>query len=192
MYEKEKTGNDAVSPMQKTNFKYFTILSEMWLQYWEMGKRYFYNLYLPTDTIVEAPHRRHDERRSVDDFIKRVWDAVQKPPSMARLLHKQSTRESKDEAVQRKQEEVGRRAIRIANLSKTEGWKEIIILLQSWENFCYMNLRFPESRKDKVSTDYYTGYQNGALWVIEGLRKEIYGAVYTAKKEHILQKKDNK
>jgi len=47
-----------------------------------------------------------------------------------------------------------------------------------------MNLRFPESRKENVSLDSFISYQNGALWIIEGLRKEVYNAVVSLKRQN--------
>ena len=134
---------------------------------------------------VEAAYRRHDIRGSIENFTKRIWDACQNQKGMGQLLRKQSLRTREDEGVQRKQEEARQRNLRLTRISRTDGWQiDIVGMLQQWENFCYMNLRFPENRRDKVSLDYFLGYQNGALWIIEGLRKEIYNAVISLKKEH--------
>lgn len=53
-----------------------------------------------------------------------------------------------------------------------------------------MNLRFPENRKDNTSREYYNGFQNGSLWVIEGLRKEISLAISNLKKHNEAKSKE--
>lgn len=145
------------------------------------------------DTELEASHRRHDIRGSVEAFTKRIWDAIQKPQGMEVLLRKHSLRTRKDDEIQRREEETNKRIVRLARLSKTEGWQiDIVSMLRSWENFCYMNLRFPETRKDKVSLDNFIGFQNGALWIIESLRKEVYNAVNSLKKQNAIQNQKNR
>lgn len=139
---------------------------------------------------LEAALRRHDGRGSVEAFTQRIWDAVKKPQRMDGSLHKHTLRTRQDEEIQRKQEEVNKRNIRLTRLERTEGWVDIVNMLRQWENFCYMNLRFPETRKDKVSLDYFLGYQNGSLWIIEGLRKEVYNAITSLKKQAIKEKHD--
>ena len=181
--------------MQKENSKRKSILSALFFQYRTLGKRWlswFHNLNKPNPE-VETSSRRYDIRGSIDSFTERVWDAIKKPRRMDELLRKQSTRAEKNEGVQRKQEEVDRRNSRLSRLSKTEGWEvDVVGMLRQWVNFCYMNLRFPEARKDKVSLDYYVGFQNGALWVIEGLRKDVYGAVIGLKRSHALKVENGK
>jgi hypothetical protein len=140
---------------------------------------------------LETSYRRYDTRASVNDFTKRIWDAYEKPPRVDELLRKQSIRKRENEEIQRREEEIRKRNINLVNLSRTEGWEIIVNLLKQWENFCYMNLRFPETRKDKVSLEMFIGFQNGALWVIEGIRKEIYNAIISLKKENALRNKEN-
>lgn len=55
-----------------------------------------------------------------------------------------------------------------------------------------MNLRFPEIRKDGVSLDNFVGFQNGALWVIETIRKEVYNAVNSLKKQNALRNQESR
>jgi hypothetical protein len=141
---------------------------------------------------LETSYRRYDGEGGVNDFTERIWDAIKKLPRVEELLRKQSTREEENERVLRKEEENERRITKLAQLSRTEGWEIIVSLLKNWENFCYMNLRFPETRKDKVSFDYFIGFQNGALWVIEGLRKEVYGAVISLKKQNAIRNKESR
>lgn len=47
-----------------------------------------------------------------------------------------------------------------------------------------MNLRFPENRKDNITVEEYNGFQRGALWVIEGLRKEISTSVNNLQRQN--------
>jgi len=180
--------------MQKESQKRQTILSSLLIQCRALGERWFrwFRSLCKTNPQLEASHRRYDGRAGVDDFTQRVWDAVKKLPRMEELLRKQPTREEENERVLRKEEENEKRIAKLAQLSQTEGWEIVVSLLRSWENFCYMNLRFPETRKDKVSFEYFIGFQNGALWVIEGLRKEVYGAVISLKKKNALRNKENR
>lgn len=141
---------------------------------------------------VEAAFERHDIRRSVEAFTKRVWDAVKNVQTVDGSLRKRTLRTRSDEEIQRKQEEVNKRNLRLTHLSKTEGWKiDVINMLRQWENFCYMNLRFPESRKDKVSLDYFLGFQNGSLWIIESFRKEIYNSATNLKRQNAIHNKES-
>ena len=143
------------------------------------------------DPDLEVALRRHDIGGSVGAFTQRIWDAVKKSQTVDGSLRKHTIRTRQDEEIQRKQEEINKRNIRLTKLSRMEGWEiDVIGMLRQWENFCYMNLRFPETRKDKVSLENFIGYQNGALWVIEGLRKEVYNAVTNLKKQAIKEKND--
>lgn len=178
-----------MSQMQKENSKIKTILSTLLIQCRALERRWILwrNSFYKKDPKLETSSGRHDIRRSVESFTQRVWDAVQKPKGVAELLRKQSLRTRKDEEVQRRQEEIDKRNIRLVHLSRTQGWEiDVVNMLRQWENFCYMNLRFPETRKDKVSLEYFLGYQNGSLWVIESLRKEIYNAVTNLKKQNAI------
>jgi len=180
--------------MQKESQKRQTVLSSLLIQCWALGKRWFgwFRSLFKKNPQLEASYRRYDGGTGVNNFTQRVWDAVKKLPRMEELLRKQPTREEENERVLRKEEENERRIAKLAQLSRTEGWEIVVSLLRSWENFCYMNLRFPETRKDKVSFEYFIGFQNGALWVIEGLRKEVYGAVISLKKKNALRNKENR
>ena len=180
--------------MQEESKKRQTVLSSLFIQCRALGKRWlswFRSLY-KTNPKLETSYRRYDGEGGVNNFTERIWDAIKKLPRVEELLRKQSTREEENERVLRKEEENERRITKLAQLSRTEGWEIIVSLLKNWEKFCYMNLRFPETRKDKVSFDYFIGFQNGALWVIEGLRKEVYGAVISLKKQNAIRNKESR
>lgn len=181
--------------MPERNTRRQTILSKLLIQYRSLGERWlgWFQRFRKKDSLMETSHRRHDARGGIDNFTKRIWDAVKEPQRVVELLRKQSPRTRKDEEVQRREEEIRKRNFRLSRLEEQEGWrKDVVGMLRQWENFCYMNLRFPETRKENVSFEYYTGFQNGALWIIESLRKEIYNAVLYVKKEALKEAEKKK
>ena len=128
------------------------------------------------NTEVETTSGRYDLGRGAFDFSQQLWDANEKQKRVGQVL-RPTTREEKAERVQEKKERTHQRFVKLSRLNKTEGYKELEKLLKRWEFLSYYNLRFPERRKDKVSREYYNGFQNGALWVIEGLRNEMVSAI---------------
>lgn len=152
---------------------------------WEDGDNYFRK----DDSELETARRRYDVRGSVDAFTQRIWDAFDVKGKVGRLLRKQSLRTRKDEEVQRRQEEIGRRSLLLTNLSRSQGHVIEKEFFKKIESGAYLNLRFPEGRKEGVSLDYYVGFQNGSIWVVENWRRMIAEAVINHKKNAILNRK---
>ncbi len=148
-----------------------------------MGKGWFTNYFHKNNSEVEIEHGRRNARRSIEEFIKNLWDAPDVRKRVEKILRKPSRKEE-DERIRAKQEKETARNLRLTRLSNTEGWnKDIVNLLKRWEVFSYMNLRFPENRKDKIDVKEFYAFQRGALWIIEGLRDEINKAVKNYKKQ---------
>lgn len=155
-------------------------------RYWKNTRQKFFHLF-KQHSRLETDHRRYEVRRNIERFTQRIWDAAKKLPTVARSLPQHPLREKEDERIQQKKRKTHQRALRFAKLIKSDVWtKDLVKMLNQWEKFCYMNLRFPETRKDKVSLDSFIGFQNGALWVIEGLRKSVYGSVISDKKKNAI------
>ena len=132
------------------------------------------------DSELEAEYGRRYTRTSIDTFIKRVWDANHARRRVEKVL-RPASREEEVERVQKKAEEARKRNARLNRVTKVDGYKDIEEMLKTWEAYCYYNLRFPELRKENVSRDYYHGFQNGALWIVEGFRKDIQRAITSLK-----------
>ena len=135
---------------------------------------------------LEASRGRHDIRGNIEAFTKRVWDASQKLQTMDELLRKQSLRARKNEEIQRREEAVSKRNLLLAKLTESEEYEIIVEFFKRIENNAYFNLRFPESRKDQVSMDYFVGFQNGSLYVIENFRSMFAEAIRSLQKQHAI------
>ena len=172
---------DADMPkMQEKNTRRIPILSQMLVQYRALGAWWRAKFHKGKHSKMEVEYGRHDTRASIDRFVKRFWDANNVGKRVEKIL-RPASREEEATRLQEKAERTRKRSLRLSQLSKNEGWRDLEKLLEQYEIIAYTNLRFPSTRKDNVSLDEWIGVQNGTLGVIEGIRQEVRSAVTSLK-----------
>lgn len=126
---------------------------------------------------LETERRRRDRAGSVERFVKHIWDATVGEGRMGRTLRKRAVRSGKDAKVQEATERLNRRSIRIRNLLREPGWRDIQLILEGLESKHLVNLRLPEIRDSKESLDYWYGKQTGCLEFSTEFRNELKSAI---------------
>lgn len=125
-----------------------------------------------------APERG---RRAVgggfESYLRDIWDASTKSRRMGQTLLKRALRVGEAERVRDEQIKRHARSIRLKALSQSEGFKDLVEVMQAIESDAYGGLAMPGVRDANQSLEYFVGYQNGNLACISRLRIAVNGAV---------------
>lgn len=133
------------------------------------------------DTELEVESGRCLIRGGIERYSRYLWDSSSKLASMDRVLRKRS-RDEEAERVRVQSERARTRSSELKRIYESDGFKHEIHELQTIENACYWSLRHPESRKANISFEFYNGYLNGQLSVIEHLRSMYERSIAEAKR----------
>lgn len=164
---------------KKRNKGIFNKMREVWGN-WRKGRSVYER---EGHSELEAQHRRQQTWRNIGEFGRSLWNETNVSRRLESLLRKRS-RAEKDERVREAKERIHERNVRVAKLTDSKGYSDFVKFQQKAERLAYMGLRHPEFRKsDNHSLEYYIGFQNGVLSMIEDDRKFFEDAVFGVEKE---------
>jgi hypothetical protein len=163
----------------KENKNWFTKVREM---FWHREKRDSVSE-SERNSELEAKRRRHQTWRNLGNFTRSLWNEAKISRRVESSLRKR-LREKEDGRIQEAKERVYQRNLRVSKLCDSEGYSDFVKFLQKCEKIGYAALRHPEFRKgdNQQSLDYYMGFQNGLLSMIEDSRKFFDDAIFMVEK----------
>jgi len=133
------------------------------------------------DSELEAESGRRLIRGGIERYSRHLWDSTSKLAKMDRVLRKRS-RDEEAERVRVQSEKARTRSAELKRVYESKDFEHEKHELQTIENACYWSLRHPESRKNNISFEFYNGYLNGQLSVIEHLRSMYERSIAEAKR----------
>lgn len=130
------------------------------------------------DSTMEIEHGGCNRGTDINikRFTQRLWDANEKLRRMAGVLRKRPRKEE-GEGVSAKEARAKERALRLKKIYEDEDFKEVIDALTEIENISYFSIKHPETKRDAISLDYYYGYMNGRISVVDHFRDMFHKAI---------------
>lgn len=144
------------------------------------------------DTGLASERGRSTRWGGIKSIIRRAWDEATKPRAVEKILQRKLMGKASDEQVQRKKEKAREGSLRIAKFTETLEFEVHEKFFSRIESFAYYALRHPEmffnesdpsKRGRALSPDYYLGFYNGQLSVVEDYRTMIRDTVSFAENE---------
>lgn len=134
------------------------------------------------DPVMEAEYGRRIFGRSNEERRKRLWDAEDVKREMAGSL-RPGLRKEEAERIQEAARKRSERNALLYTATKRLEFNILVAFLNNIEKGAYANLRHPENRKAMVSNDYFNGFQNGTIEVVEIIRNMYVQAALQYKNE---------
>jgi len=139
---------------------------------------------------LEAGGGQRVERGSVESYTRHLWDTPKKLQRVARAL--QSALRKKEAG--RIQPEKGANTERLVGMKRLYQSPDFNIakeILMEKESSAYFGLRHPETKKEGVSQEYYNGFLNGRLSIIDEFRDAFERAIIILQKKAIEEENKN-
>lgn len=121
------------------------------------------------DPNLAAQLRQRFFGRSNEERRERLWDAENEPREVERVLRPRS-REEETKRIQEQARKRSQRNYLLFSGTKREDFHVLVAFLNRIESGAYANLRHPDLRKPNISLDYFNGFQNGTIEIVENIR----------------------
>jgi len=153
------------------------------------------------DTGVEAKYGRRDIGGSLTSWLRRVWYEATNPRKVEKILQRKFLGNQKTAGVQERAAAISEGNARLARFVKTEEYKLFEKFLFQIEAFAYYTIARPEGyfnqqdpklKGKAISIEYFLGFYNGQLSVIEDWRTMMREAIRFHEREKELERSKQK
>lgn len=142
------------------------------------------------DTILETGGGRRERGGSIERHTRHLWDTTAKLQRVAKAL-RTTIRKKETSGLQSQKEPNTERYAILKRLYESNDFNIVKEILISKESAAYFGLRHPETKKEGLTMDYYNGYLNGRIGVIEEIRDEFDRAVIILQRKSIEEVQKN-
>lgn len=139
---------------------------------------------------LEAEDRRRIGRRSIESYTRHLWDTPTKLRKVARALQS-ALRKKKDGGVQPQKGADTERLVKMKRVFEAPDFQIVKDIFREKEAGAYFGLRHPETKKEGVTSDYYNGFLNGRLSIIDEVRDSFERAIIILQKKSIEEESKN-